>query len=222
MPPGVRARDGGTVITDALAALAELPFGWVLLAAGGLALAESGLGVGMLLPGETGVLVLSTTATGTPRFLAMVAVVALGVCAGDHVGYAVGRRYGLRLRDTALVRRVGPAHWDRAMVALHRHGALAVLATRLLPVVRTLTPPAAGAARVAYPRFLAASLAGSFAWAATYVAVGAFAGASVSRLERISGTAGWVALAVVVAVWLGVSCRRRRAPSAAVLPDPTT
>lgn len=196
------------MLSDVIAALAELPFAGVLLAAAALAVAESGLGLGMLVPGETGVLVLATTATDVVRFVALFAVVALGVCAGDHVGYGLGRRYGAGLGGTRLVRRLGTHHWDRAVAALHRHGAAAVLWTRLLPVVRTLTPAAAGVARVRYPRFLAASLAGSAMWAGLYVGVGALAGASIGYAERVLGRAGWVAL-VVLGITGFVLLRRR-------------
>ncbi|MEV4247717.1 VTT domain-containing protein [Streptosporangium canum] len=67
-----------------------------------------------------------------------------GVTAGDHVGYLLGRRYGGRMRELAVVRRLGVRHWDRATAAPRRHGAAAVFVTRLIPIVRTLTPAAVG------------------------------------------------------------------------------
>ncbi|WP_232835268.1 DedA family protein [Actinocorallia populi] len=187
--------------------------------AGALAFAESGLGVGSVIPGETGVLLLSAGATGPGRFVALLLIVAVGVTAGDHVGYLLGRRYGGRMRDLAVVRRLGVRHWDRAVAALHRYGAAAVFVTRLIPVVRTLTPAAAGAAQVRYGHFLSASLAGSLLWAAFYVSLGAFAGASATRLEQLLGRASWILLAALVVLFLVVRLIRRGRTKAAT-PSP--
>ncbi|MQA12307.1 MAG: DedA family protein [Pseudonocardiaceae bacterium] len=166
----------------------------------------------MVFPGEAGVLVLGTTATSPVRFGLLFLVVGLAASIGDHVGYWLGRRYGVRLRETRLVRRLGVRHWDRAMLALHRHGAAAVLLTRMVPVVRTLSPAGAGASRLPYRRFLPASIAAGLLWSGVYVGLGAFAGASARYLERMLGTAGWIVLGVAALacalVWWS---RRRRA-----------
>ncbi|PZG12613.1 hypothetical protein C1J01_32385 [Nonomuraea aridisoli] len=179
-----------------------------------MAFAESGLGVGSVVPGETGVLLLGVAATTPARFAAMLLIVALGVTAGDHVGYLLGHRYAGRMRDTRVVRRLGVRHWDRATAALHRHGATAVFATRLVPIVRTLTPAAAGAAHVPYSRFLPASLAGSLLWSAVYVGLGAFAGASASHLEELLGRFSWLLLALLALLATTATLLRRRRQAA--------
>ncbi|MGW0479223.1 DedA family protein [Nonomuraea sp. NPDC003214] len=205
----VRGRRTVDLITDVVQAISDLPFPVVGVVAGAMAFAESGLGLGSIVPGETGVLLLGAAA-GTPvRYVVMLLVVALGVTAGDHVGYLLGRRYGVRMRELRVVRRLGVRHWDRATTALLRYGAAAVFVTRLIPVVRTLTPAAAGAAQVRYGRFLPASLAGSLLWSAVYVSLGAFAGASAAHLERLLGRASWILLGVLVALVVAVSLVRR-------------
>jgi membrane protein DedA with SNARE-associated domain len=216
---GAVERAGARVewIVDGVRTMGELPFAVVLVVAWLLAFAESGLGLGTLLPGEAVVVVLGASAAEPVRFAVMLAVVALGVSAGDHVGYGIGRRYGVRLGRTRVVRRLGERHWDRAMAASHRHGATVVFLTRLVPVVRTLAPAAAGASRVPYVRFLPASLAGALLWSAWYVGLGAFAGASVARLERLFDAAGWALVAAGVAVAVAVVVVRRRRASARLL-----
>ncbi|WP_052422855.1 DedA family protein [Nonomuraea candida] len=201
-------------ITEYVNAVSDLPFPLVGAVAALMAFAESGLGVGSVLPGETGVLLLGATVTGPVRFAAMLLLVALGVTGGDHVGYVLGRRYGDRMRRLKVVRRLGVHHWDRARAALQRHGATAVFVTRLIPIVRTLTPAAAGAAQVTYRRFLIASLAGSLLWSGVYVSLGALAGASAAQLERTLGRASWLVLGGVVVVVAGVGLLRRRRASA--------
>lgn len=209
-------------MTGLLEALASLPFPLVLLAAWGLAFGESGLGIGMLFPGETGVLILGTTGVSAVRIAALIAVVTVGVTVGDHVGYGLGRRYGVRMRDTRVVARIGVRHWDRAVEALRKYGAAAVFLTRLLPIVRTLTPAAAGSAGVAYFRFLPASLVGGLMWASLYIGAGSAAGASIAYVERVLGQASWVLFGVAVVVLAGVLLwrRRRRARAAEAESEP--
>ncbi|EFQ82549.1 SNARE-like domain protein [Aeromicrobium marinum DSM 15272] len=185
----------------------------VLLLGLGVAFAESGIGVGTVVPGETVVVVLAASLTSWPSLLALGACVAVGACMGDHVGYLLGRRFGPRLRETRVIRRVGTGAYDRALAILERRGAAAVFWTRLVPVVRVLTPAAAGVAGLRYRSFVVASVAGSVLWSAVYVAGGsALAVAGRLVLEVMGGAA--VPLAVVLAAagltLLGV--RAARAP----------
>ncbi|MBE1530783.1 DedA family protein [Actinomadura algeriensis] len=196
-------------VTEAVRGLSDLPFPLLLAVAGVLAFAESGLGVGSVVPGETAVVILGAAAADPVRYPVMLVVVALGVTAGDHVGYWLGRSNGERMRETRAVRRLGVRHWDRATGALRRYGAAAVFVTRLVPVVRTLTPAAAGVANVPYRRFLVASLAGSLLWSAVFVSLGAFAGASASRLEQLLGWGAWIVFGLAAALIIAVLVVRR-------------
>ena len=186
--------------------IAEFPLPALLGVAALFGVAESGLGVGMFVPGETVVLVLAASIQGNEALVALFVIAGVSNSVGDHIGYLLGYRYGERLRDTALVHRMGVEKWDRATVALRKYGAAAVFLTRVVPVVRTITPAAAGVAKVRYRFFLPASLGGAYTWAAVYVTAGALAGASIR-----SAVTAPRSLAVVVAVmWR----RRRRAESA--------
>jgi membrane protein DedA with SNARE-associated domain len=168
----------------------------------GAAFAESGLGLGAVVPGETFVVVLAATTDGGWAAALLGAVVAVGASLGDHVGYVLGRRHGDRLRRTTAVQRVGVHHLDRATAAMRRHGAAAVVLTRLVPVVRTLTPAAAGASGLPYPRFLAASLTGSALWAGLYVGGGSVAGAAGSAVSDAAGRAAWLSAVAVASLVL--------------------
>lgn len=163
-----------------------------------LAFAESGLGLGMVIPGETAVVVLAAT-MGSPVESVMLALaVMIGACLGDHVGYGLGHRYGDALRETSLVRKIGQQHFDRAADVVRRRGGSAIFWTRLVPVVRTVTPAVAGASGLPYRRFVAASLAGSALWAAVYVGGGSLVAGFVALAGDVLGRAAWL-LAVLVA-----------------------
>jgi membrane-associated protein len=163
----------------------------------GLAFAESGLGLGIVLPGETAIVVLAATMGSGPETLMLGVAVMVGATLGDHVGYLLGRRYGESLRETAVVRRLGANHYDRATALLRRRGGLAVFLTRLVPVVRTLTPAAAGASGLEYRRFAPASLAGSATWSAVYVGGGSIVAALSAIMSDAFGRAAWLLLVLV-------------------------
>ncbi|WP_030106041.1 DedA family protein [Actinoalloteichus caeruleus] len=207
-------------VSEMLDALADLPRPAVIAAAGLLVLAECTLGLGFLVPGETGLLVASTTARDAWTFVILCLVVTVCAATGDSIGYWLGRRYGVRLRESRLVRRIGLQHWDRAAELLRRHGGGAVFAARFLPVVRTLTPASAGAAGLPYARFLPASISGAACWALLHVSIGAAAGASAEYLERKLGVASWFVFgAIVLAAVVVTIVRKRRSAARERLPE---
>lgn len=180
------------------------------------ALAESGLGLGALLPGEVAISSLATKVDGVLPLLSLGIAVAIGASAGDHLGYVIGRVSGPRLRGSRLIARLGLNRWDRASELMQAHGFWAILVSRLLPFVRTVMPAVAGAAHLRYPRFLLASLLGATVWSTVWVGAGAGLAAS-GLLDNtpivVAVVAGLALLAVVVRI-----VRKRRRP--AVPADP--
>ncbi|MFC5677184.1 DedA family protein [Aeromicrobium endophyticum] len=149
-----------------------------LLLAFAFALAESGLGLGAVVPGEVAISGLAASVDGLLPTLSLGLAVMLGAVAGDHLGLTIGRLGGGRLRESRLIARAGVDRWDRAADLVQRHGFWAVLASRMLPFVRTVMPVVAGAAGLRYRSFLAASVIGGAAWASLWVGAGAGIGAS--------------------------------------------
>lgn len=135
------------------------------------AFGESILGAGIVLPGEIVITGLATQLDPAAR-VALLTTVTLGATAGDHLNYWLGRSVGPRLRSSRVVEHIGHRHWDSAVRLVQRHGAWAVIGSRLVPVVRTLMAAVAGASRMDYPRFAVASLVGSVLWAAVWIAIG--------------------------------------------------
>jgi len=202
-------------ITDTAASL-PTPLVWALGAL--FAFTESGLGLGVFVPGETIVLLLAATFDSPWPAVAFFVAVAVGGSLGDHVGFVLGRRFGAGFRDTRIIRKIGVDSWDRAVAVLERRGAAAVFLTRLVPVVRTLTPAAAGVARVPYRSFLPASFGGALTWAAVYVGIGFLLRSSLEAAQRYLGQfSSWalIGAAVVVVIVVVVRFVRRRRAGAA-------
>jgi membrane protein DedA with SNARE-associated domain len=212
-----------SLVEGILDAVAGLPRPLLFLSAGLLAMLECTLGVGLIVPGESGVLVAATAARTVPQMAALAAIVALGAAIGDSVGFWLGRRYGERLLTGRLGRRVPRAHWERSVDLLQRRGRWAVFGGRFVAVVRTVIPAAAGAAQVPYRVFLPASLLGASAWAILHTVIGAALGASARQLTEWVGRSSWILLGIVLLAAVAVLLRRRsgratRAAAAASTP----
>ncbi|RKS80546.1 membrane-associated protein [Motilibacter peucedani] len=182
----------------------------VYLVLAGLVFVESGLLVGFLLPGDTvlfgaGLLAGDEGRLSLPVLLAVVLAAAV---AGDAVGYASGRRLG----RPWLERRAARGHGDgrglaRAEAFFARWGWWSVVVARWIPWVRTFTPILAGAARMPYPRFLAANVVGALSWGGLLLVLG-YAAAGDPRIR----TAALVVAAASVtgSVVVGAVMRLRR------------
>ncbi|SDC59874.1 DedA family protein [Actinokineospora iranica] len=205
------------LLTDVLEWLQALPQPALVAATGGLVLAECTIGLGFIAPGEAGLLVAATTVTTVPRFLILWAVVTVCAGIGDSIGYGIGRKYGPRLRDTKLIQKYGTAGWDKATDILKRRGAWAVFFARFMPVVRTLTPAAAGTSGLPYRKFLPAAVAGAACWSAIHIGIGAALGEAAKRIESMLSTGGMVVLGLVIlaGVVLHLVKKRKKAKAAA-------
>jgi membrane protein DedA with SNARE-associated domain len=180
--------------------------GWPVYAAvGALAFAEAAAFFGLVVPGETAMLLGGVLAGRHQVALGTLLTVAIGAAiAGDSVGYFVGARFGPRLRRTWPGRRIRAEHWARAERMVRHRGAWAVVLGRWVGVLRALVPTAAGMVRMPYRTFVAANAAGGAAWAGGIVLAGYAAGPSASDLHTLLGRMSMtvVGLAAVGGVWV--------------------
>jgi membrane-associated protein len=208
------------LLTDVLDWLQGLPQPALVGATGALVFAECTIGLGFVAPGEGGLLIAATTVTSFPRFLILWAVVTVCAGLGDSVGYAIGRRFGPALRETRVIQKHGVGAWDKATGILRRRGAWAVFFARFLPVVRTLTPAAAGTSGLPYRKFLPAVLAGAACWSALHISIGAALGEAAKHLEGTLNLAGLILIGVVaVVVIIVVLLKKRRRANAEPEPE---
>ncbi len=186
---------------------------WLYLVAAAFAFAEAAILVGMVLPGETALLVAGVFCNAKYGHLnlgLMMVIAAVAAVAGDSVGYEFGRKFGPSLRRSRLGNWVGAARWEKVDGFIHRHGGKAVLLGRLTAVLRALMPSMAGMSGMRYRTFLLWNAAGGIIWAPGCVLLGyAFA----SALSVVGSTLTWaplVVLAGLVIVYAVLHFRRRK------------
>jgi membrane-associated protein len=193
---------------------------WAYPVAGALAFFETGAFVGLLVPGETAVVVGGVVAANGDVALApMIGLVWVAAAAGDLVSFVLGRRLG-----RAFLERHGPrVRLDSVRLAkverfYDHHGGSAVLLGRFIGLVRAVSPFVAGASGLALRRFLPWSLAGTLAWAATFTLVGyafsesfADSGATAAHIALAGAVAAAVAYAAVLTLRARADRGRARA-----------
>ena len=191
---------------------------WLYPIAGALAFAEAAILVGLVLPGETALLVAGVFCNpkyGQLNLAVMIVVAILCAIAGDSVGYEFGRHLGPALRRSRLGGWVGAHRWAAVDGFIHRHGGKAVLLGRLTALLRALMPSMAGMSGMRYRTFLFWNATGGIIWGTGCVLLGyAFA----SALNVVGRTLTWAPLAVVVVavvVYLLLHLRKRRREQAA-------
>jgi len=167
-----------------------------LLAGLGIFLETSVL-VGLVVPGDT-IVIVAATAVDTPlEYAALVAAVIIGALGGESVGFALGRYFGPRIRDSRLGRRLGEHNWHRAEHYVDRRGGIAVFVSRFLPVLHSLVPLTVGMSTMSYRRFIAWTAPACVLWAFAYVTVGAVAAGSYRELSARLHGAGYVFVGII-------------------------
>ena len=130
--------------------------------------------------------------------------------AGNEVGYRTGRRYGRTWLESRESGRAA-AQLRRTEAFYARYGALAVVAARWIPWVRTFTPVVAGTAAMARRSFTTANVAGALTWAVALPVLGYLAyGVPWLRTAAVVVAVVAVGLSVVAAVFAGARHLARR------------
>jgi membrane-associated protein len=169
---------------------------------------ESSAFLGVVVPGEIGVILGGVLANQHKLPLAAVLVAGIaGAVIGDSLGYWVGMRYGETLLSKIPNRILKPENITRAEKSIRTLGGKSVFIGRFTAALRALVPGLAGMSRLGYRRFLAWNAAGGVLWASAFVILGYLAGSQYARIEHYANYIG-IALLVVIAAALYLRHRR--------------
>lgn len=158
---------------------------------------ETSVLVGLIVPGDTMVIVAGTAVASPLEGVVLAAAIVVGALLGESFGFWLGRFFGPRIRASRLGQRLGERNWQRADRYLRRRGGPAIFLSRFLPVLHSLVPLTVGMSGYSYRRFLAWTAPACVVWAGLYVTVAAGAAGTYRELSDRIHYAGYVFVGVL-------------------------
>jgi membrane-associated protein len=196
-----------------LGAVIALYHAWIYGIVFVIIFAETGLVVTPFLPGDSLLFAIGALAavdtSGTLRAPLMWALVCVAAVLGNTSNYAIGRAIGPRA-FSGRWRLLRPEHLRRTEAFFARHGALTILLSRFVPLLRTFAPFVAGVGRMPYVSFQSFNIAGGIAWGTLFIWSGYLFG-NIPLVKNNFGlvTLGIIAVSVVPMAWTLLTERRR-------------
>ncbi|WP_270352664.1 DedA family protein [Microbacterium testaceum] len=159
---------------------------------------ETSVLVGLIVPGDTMVIVAGTAIASPLEGVVLGAAVVVGALIGESFGFWLGRYFGPRIRASRLGQKLGERNWERADRYLRRRGGPAIFLSRFLPVLHSLVPLTVGMSGYSYRRFIAWTTPACMVWAGLYITVAATAAGTYRELADQIHYAGYVFVAILV------------------------
>lgn len=194
---------------------------WTYLLVGAFAFAETGAFVGLVVPGETVMLLGGAVAgQGAIDIYLLIGIAWFAAWLGDTTSFFVGRRLGREFVLTHGPRfGIGHERFERVEDYFSRHGGKTIFVGRFVSLVRAFAPFIAGSSGMGYRAFVPYSILGTGLWASAHILIGYFFSRSIESAARYAGrgafvlgtTIALVALAVFLYRRLRVAENRRRA-----------
>jgi len=154
--------------------LSQVAAGWpgyLFLAA--VVFAESGLLVGLFLPGDSFLFIVGVLAAGQELDISKICIVLVAASiAGDQCGYFLGSRTGPVIFSRPDSRWFKQEHAAQAHEFYNKHGGKALIYAKFVPVVRAFVPFIAGVAKMEYLRFAAFNVWGGIGWVLSMILAG--------------------------------------------------
>lgn len=139
---------------------------------------ETGLVVTPILPGDSMIFATATLSAQADSQLNVHLIAGLLILAafsGDVVNYSIGRYIGPKVYRKNY-KLISKQRLIRARAFFKKHGVMAIVFARFIPMIRTFAPFVAGISEMKYKRFLVYNFIGGSCWVLLYAYTGYFLG----------------------------------------------
>jgi len=173
---------------------------WVYAMLFAIIFIETGVVIWPFLPGDSLLFAAGAlAATGVLDIYVICILLIAAAVAGDAVNYSVGRYVGPKVFSAHdyqgfLHKLLNRDHLDKAHAFFEKHGGMAVVSGRFVPIVRTFVPFVAGAASMTASTFVFYNVVGAIVW----VLVCAGAGYVFGNVPIIKENFSLVAIGIVI------------------------
>jgi membrane protein DedA with SNARE-associated domain len=177
---------------------------WTYLLVGFFAFAETGAFVGLVVPGETVMLLGGAVAgQGAIDIYLLIAIAWFAAWLGDTTSFFLGRRLG---REFVMKHgpRVGISHerFEKVEDYFGRHGGKTIFIGRWISLVRAFAPFIAGSSGMQYRGFVPYSILGTGLWASLHILIGYFFSRSIETAGHYAARGAFL-LATLIAIVAG-------------------
>ena len=184
---------------------------WTYLLVGVFAFAETGAFVGLVVPGETVMLLGGAVAgQGAISIYLLIAIAWLAAWLGDTTSFFLGRRLG---REFVLTHgpRVGISHerFEKVEDYFGRHGGKTIFIGRWISLVRAFAPFIAGSSGMGYRAFVPYSILGTGLWASLHILVGYIFSSAIESAGHYAARGAFVLATLIVVTATTVFVVRR-------------
>jgi membrane protein DedA with SNARE-associated domain/membrane-associated phospholipid phosphatase len=184
---------------------------WTYLLVGAFAFAETGAFVGLVVPGETVMLLGGAVAgQGAIDIYLLIAIAWFSAWLGDTTSFFLGRRLG---REFVLKHgpRFGIGHerFEKVEDYFGRHGGKTIFIGRWISLVRAFAPFIAGSSGMGYRAFVPYSILGTGLWASLHILVGYFFSRSIETAGHYAARGAFLLATLIVVVAATVFVVRR-------------
>ncbi len=139
--------------------------------------AETGLLVGLFLPGDSLLFTVGVVAgAGHLDIVRITLLLVIASIAGDQSGYFLGRRTGPSIFSRKDSRIFKQEYVIRTQAFYAKHGGKTLIYAKFVPIVRTFAPFMAGVGRMPYSRFVSFNIFGGLGWVLSMTLAGYFLG----------------------------------------------
>ena len=154
-----------------------------------IVIAETGLFVGVILPGGDSLLFAVGVMIGAgvidfPIWLACI-LISVSAVIGDQLGYFIGRKAGPAIFKRPDSKFFSQENAVRAQKFFVKYGAKAVIFAHFVPVMRTFIPVAAGVGKMKYSYYLRYNIIGALSWGVIVPLLGYFLGSITFISENV-------------------------------------
>lgn len=148
---------------------------------------ETGLVVTPFLPGDSLLFAAGAiSALGSLSIFKLIIVIFFATLIGDNVNYNLGKFIGKKIIEKENSKFIKKEHIEKTQGFYDKHGGVAVILARFMPIVRTFAPFVAGVGNMKYLKFLSFSMVGSLLWVSVCSMAGFFFGSLPFVKENFS------------------------------------
>ena len=149
--------------------------GYALLA--GVVFAETGLLVGLFLPGDSLLFTVGVVCgAGDLEIVKISSLLVVVSILGDQSGYFLGYRTGPKIFSRPDSRFFKQEYVRQTQAFYEKHGGKTLIYAKFVPIVRTFAPFMAGVGRMRYSRFLSFNVFGGLGWVLSATLAGYYLG----------------------------------------------